>query len=167
MQKLFIAILFSLLWINQGLASGQIGEVKPTENSAVGRLAHLNKYIGSYNYDAILEDSYIKIQLRGMLGDDSIHLKRNFEMHAPIGLYKSYLVLMGNAPKQSENENAILCIDLISSKVTAAISSGNKIKLYSREEKYELLPVPILEWIYIINSGQRINYKPDNLMWIK
>ena len=109
-----------------------------------------------------------------MMGKDYEHLNTNLMVTGPVDLISGSIVIEGNAPHQGGDEMAILDINLYTGIIRTAIYSRNKIIIYSDQEeysnfidknKYEHLPISILDWIAVVNTklAYRIN-KPQNVI---
>lgn len=140
----------------------------------VKEFTYLKKYAGEYSADKVLNDKRIRPILIKMMGKDYEHLNTNLMVTGPVDLISGSIVIEGNAPHQGGEEMAILDINLYTGIIRTAIYSHNKIIIFSDQEKYskfidknkyEHLPISILDWIAVVNTklAYRIN-KPQNVI---
>ena len=148
----YLLFIFVLLFISNSLAQH------------VKEFSYLKKYAGEYSSNEILNDKKLKPIILKMMGVEYDHLVSNLSVGGPVDLISGDIVISGNAPHQGGEEMAILDINLYTGIIRAAIYSNNKIIVYSDKQKYDefidknkydQLPVSILEWISLVNNQSR------------
>ena len=113
-----------------------------------GKWGDLTRHVGTYNYDAVLNDKRVNAQLRNILSiDDLAHLKRNLKVHIPIATRDSCIILEGLAPHGGGNEEALLYVCLYRQQVLAAILSHDEVQVFT-SDPYSSLPKPFQAWVY-------------------
>ena len=88
-----------------------------------GKLGHLSQYIGTYHYDAVLDDPKVAAALHALAGSASRILRANLNVVAPIEFVDECLVLQGNAPHEGGSEEAMVLIKPYDGTVRAALAS--------------------------------------------
>ncbi|HXC52922.1 MAG TPA: hypothetical protein VN634_18695 [Candidatus Limnocylindrales bacterium] len=106
----------------------------------------LAKYVGSYELAKFLKDPLVARELKHVVGAELKHLENNLSVMGPIALTGGTLSTDGNAPHMGGEENAVLCVDAGRNTVNAAMLSGGKVRVYSRQSSFDALPACIKEW---------------------
>lgn len=143
------------------------GEDEPYAQMAAdageGQLARLHRFVGSYAYDYVLNDPYVKKELERMLGDKVEHLKENLKTQASIDFSGGCLVLSGNAPKQGTEQSALLMICTYSGDIHVVIYEEDRAYIYTKAERYAYLPHYLKWWVqhnYALRTNQYESYQP-------
>lgn len=118
-----------------------------------GELSRLMTYAGSYEADQLLDDPQVSTALKALLGPELEHLKRNLDVHGPVGLRGCELVLEGNAPHAGGLENGIVSVSIYDGTVSAGILSGGRITIYQNDSDYAAVPIGIKDWIAAVESA--------------
>ena len=132
-----------------------------------GEWGHLAKYIGTYNYDAVLSDDEVSEKLTSILGDDLERLKRNLSVHGPIGFNGSCLILTGNAPHSGFVENAYLNICLSRETVDIVLTDEDAIQIYSEKSLFGHLDWMLRSWIFRFQSEKHFTSMPVDISLIQ
>ena len=64
-------------------------------NWKTGKLGHLSQFIGTTNYEAVFDDSFVRRAMEKLLGDNVSHLLQNMEVRSPIESEGPELALWG------------------------------------------------------------------------
>jgi hypothetical protein len=112
------------------------------------KLGHLSKYIGSDQFQPVLNDPHVREELKAIVGESLPHLMRNLEDRASINFIGSWMILRGARTNEAFRERAILVIDLFNGMVHAGIYSNGHRTVFSVKEEYRDVPVPLLEWVW-------------------
>ncbi len=105
-----------------------------------GALAHLAPYIGTYEYDAVLDDATVQTALRDLVGEKLPIFRRNLSVSGPIDFSSGNLVLSGLAPHQGGAEEAMILIKIYDGTVRAGLLHQSKMTLYARDPQYAYIP---------------------------
>ena len=133
------------------------------------KLAYLMPYIGTSNYDRVLNDPTVKAVLERQVGADLPDLMQNMEGGGPIDLIDRALVIYGNRPHEGHEHRALVVVTLFGGEVTAVNFTKGKYVLYTRKGD-DLVSVPRVVWefIYWDQIDKVIEYAPrENFEWIK
>lgn len=114
-------------------------------------------YLDTYAVERFLSDPAIKPQLERMLGSEMYHLKKNIDVHGPVGLTSRMLFVSGNAPHKGGIERGFVGINLNNGTVCAGLFSGGKIKVYAKSIYYPHLPEAIRSWILATRAETKPN----------
>lgn len=126
----------------------------------------VTRYVGTWELDELLREPSVQPELRALLGDDLERLINNISVRGPVGVYGGALTVMGNAPHRGGEEEAVLCIQLVDadSEVHAAIFSGGRVTIRSRQPRYDFLPICIRDWVALVSTGHRYRMRqPDHV----
>ncbi len=100
-----------------------------------GKLGHLSQYIGTTNYEAVFDDTFVRRAMEKLLGDNVSHLRQNLKSRGAIDLEGSELVLWGGKPHEGNLERAVLIIDIYDGTVHAGIFSNGRTTIFSNVDK--------------------------------
>ncbi len=114
-----------------------------------GKLGHLVKYGGTYDYYSVLNDPAVLGQLRALLGDELSHLFQNIGTLGPINHCWSELGLSGGKAHENDIERAYVSVNVVFGTVEAIIFSHGKTTVYSRARKYDDLHVATRMWLHM------------------
>jgi hypothetical protein len=153
------SLLFALV-ILQGISAYAYTK----EDQKAGAWGDLAKYIGLYDYEAVLNDARVKKQLSLILSSEELkHLRQNLNVRSSIGFDAGCLVLSGNAPHKGGQENALVDVCLYKGEVYAAVLSDQKVIVYAHRsvESYEsVLPRSMRSWVFFVKNPQALK-KPE------
>lgn len=114
-----------------------------------GAWGDLSTHIGTYHYEAVLDDARVAAALKKQLDEETLTtLKTNLETQTPIGFEDDCLLLSGNAPSQANEEAAFVAVCLYDGKVHTALKEKGEITLYTNAQKYSYLPQNLQLWVY-------------------
>jgi hypothetical protein len=105
-----------------------------------GALQHLARFIGTYAYEAVLEDPAVSTALRDLAGDDVDIIVRNLQVQGPIDFIDGHLVLRGLAPHQGGSEEATVWVKIYDGTVRAALLHAGTMSLFARDSRYNYVP---------------------------
>lgn len=95
-----------------------------------GVLGHLSAQIGTYNYDAVLNDPALRARLVALLGEPGVRLlAQNLQTVTPIAFDGASLILRGLRPRSGGEEEAFLGIRPHDGALEVAILSRGRITL--------------------------------------
>ena len=144
-----------LLWLTMLLASA-IAFTSLAQNTAlIPGQQLLQKYAGSEDTDAFLNEPKVRDALQRLLREELPHLQRNLDVRGSVDVISGALSISGNAPHQGTEEEAVVCISTYNLVVSAAIYSSGMVTVYSGIEQYETLQLCIKDWITLANSEHR------------
>lgn len=123
------------------------------------------KYVGSYDTDALLNEPVIMLRLEQLLGVELEHFRSNLDVRGSVDLISDTLSLSGNAVHGGGLEEAVLCVSgYEASQISAAIFSEGRITIYSHSPDYDAQVRCIKDWITQVNSGHRDRFlAPSNV----
>ena len=122
------------------------------------------KYAGSADTDAFLNEPAIRASLEQLLGGQLQHFRENLDVRGEVDLRSGSLSLPGNAAHGESLEEAVLCVSTYDGSVSAAIFSKGVITVYSKLPDYDSLSLCIKDWITQVNSGHRDRFEaPANV----
>ena len=115
-------------------------KVRDTKDFKKGKLGHLSKYIGTYNYDAILDDTVVKENLKTLVGEKELAtIRQNLGVIGPIEFIETSLVLSGQAPHEGGSEEAMVFVELSDGTVRAGLLHEKKVTIYAKDSSYEFI----------------------------
>ncbi len=115
----------------------------PPTDWKTGKLGHLSPYIGTYQYEPIIEDPHVAKALSDLLGSELSHLLQNLKAPRTIDMEGSGLILDGNKLHEAHRERATVVVEVYNGKVHAVIFSEGRTTIYSKEKYYFSLPQAI------------------------
>jgi hypothetical protein len=152
------------VWTGITLLLWQQGTLLSAAEGACGTEPDLARFIGSYDNDALIHHPRVEGALRKLLGDQWSHFLNNLAVRGAVDLVSGDLSLAGNAVHGGGIEEAVLCVSLHRSQVTAAIFSNNEITVYAPQPDYTAQTLCIKDWITLVNSGHQDRLlQPDNV----
>lgn len=114
-----------------------------------GAWGDLSPYIGTYDYDAVLNDERVAAALEKQLGADMVAtLTDTMQTRAPIGFQDDCLLLSGNAPASADTNAAFIAVCVYQGVVHTALQKSGDITLFTAATKYDYLPYGMKLWIY-------------------
>ena len=144
-----------------------------------GKLRHLFQYVGTYNFEAIFDDPFVRRAMEELLGDNVSHLLQNLKSRGSIEIEGQYLALWGQKPHEGHLENAILVINVYDGKIHAGIFSNGQTTIFSKVDKetadyfqpevvYGFLPEALRRWVRWDEIEELIKSEPKtNFRWVK
>ena len=144
-----------------------------------GKLRHLFQYVGTYNFEAIFDDPFVRRAMEELLGDNVSHLRQNLKARGSIEIEGQYLALWGHKPHEGHLENAILVINVYDGKIHAGIFSNGQTTIFSRVDKetadyfkpevvYGFLPGALRQWVRWDEIRELRRLAPQtNFRWVK
>ena len=148
-------------------------------NWKTGKLGYLSQYIGTTNYEAVFDDSFVRRAMEKLLGDNVSHLRRNLKSRGAIALEGSELVLWGQKPHEGNLERAVLIVDIYDGKIHAGIFSNGQTTIFSKVDKetadyfkpevvYGFLPGALRQWVRWDEIRELRRLAPQtNFRWVK
>jgi hypothetical protein len=130
------------------------------QGNCEGKWARLSVYAGSYDIDPVLNDSEVSVALTKMLGSERAHLLENLNVGGVIDLISCNLVIDGNAAHRGGEENAVLVLKLFDGTITAGMLTEGRIRIFTGSESYANVPLPLKDWIAVVNSEFRFRFDP-------
>ena len=151
--------LWALLAVMTLLKVGSAQTPAPTQGAELMR-----EFANSDDTDAFLRHARIRPQLQQLLGAELPHLEINLDVRGSVDVISGWLSVIGNAPHQGTEEEAVVCVSAYNLEVTAAILSDGIITAYARGATYDNLPRCITDWITQANSGHKDRFEqPQNV----
>ena len=126
--------------------------------------ALLQRYVGTWHLDALLAEPPVHRELEALGGPTREKLLRNLSVSGAIDVYGGALSLMGNAPHRGGEEDAVLCVEVLGGawQLHAAILSAGRVSVYSRQPRYDFLPICIRDWVALVSTGHRYRFDPPD-----
>lgn len=131
-----------------------------------GAWSELAQYIGTYEYDAVLDNKHVKTQLDKLLKGQKIDLQSLLEVSAPIGFEKDCLVLKGNPEHKGDEMRAFLEACISTEDVRLAVYKEGKITIYAASSNYTYLNDGMRTWIYFQSKQPEMFTQPSNVQFI-
>jgi hypothetical protein len=131
----------------------------PAQANCEGKWARLSAYAGSYDTDAVLDDSDVKAAISKMLGTEAEHFLANLSVRGTADLIGCNLVIEGNADHAGGEEHALLVVELASGTVTAGMLTAGRFKIYTSGVDYSAVPIVLKDWMAVVSSG--FNFRFD------
>jgi hypothetical protein len=132
-----------------------------------GKLGHLAPYIGTYRYDAILDDPAVKSALRTLAGADTAHIVANLDVASPIAFVGGNLVLRGNAPHRGGLDEAIVLVMIYDGTVRAALLHDRQMKLFARDSEYAYVPRELKDFLRPRETEPKRESLPPGVEWVR
>ena len=148
-------------------------------NWKTGKLGHLSQFIGTTNYEAVFDDSFVRRAMEKLLGDNVSHFRQNLKSRGAINLEGPVLVLWGGKPHEGNLERAVLTIDIYDGTVHAGIFSNGQTTIFSKVDKetadyfdpevvYGFLPEALRQFVRWDEISELIKSEPKtNFRWVK
>lgn len=129
-----------------------------------GRLEHLAPLIGTYRLDDVLTDPAVVDTLTALLSPQELEVMRDhLGVAGPIGFIDGYLLLSGNRPHHGGEDMAWIWIRIYDAAAHVILQQGGIYHLYSRETKYEYLPLDLRR---VLAAPLDVLYQPpQGLVW--
>jgi hypothetical protein len=146
------------------------GSAGTAQGDQATQRAMIAKWAGSYNTEGFLKAPIVRAELQKLLGKELDHLMHNLDVRGGVDLSGETLSVIGNAPHQGTEEEAIVCVTVLplNTNVEAAILSKDAVTVYTRAEKYENASICIKDWITLVNSGHADRFvQPANVRVVK
>lgn len=129
-----------------------------------GAWGDLSTYIGTYRYDAVMDDPRVAKAIKTLIKDTSIDLNSYFDTKTPIGFEDDCLILQGNATNRADLQAGFMTVCLYKGSVHIATLLDDKITVYSPHTNYTYLTERMRTWIYLrANPKTDITAKPANV----
>ena len=125
-----------------------------------GKWARLNAYAGSYDTDAVLNDSEVKAAIAKLLGSETEHFLANLSVRGMADLIGCNLVIEGNADHGGGEENALLVVTIADGSVTVGMLTQGRFKIYTTGTDYSSVPMPLKDWIAVVSSSFSFRFDP-------
>lgn len=130
------------IWSTAGtMAVGQTTDWKE------GTLGYLSHYIGTDDYESVLQDETVSFELERLLGRDLYLLHERLNAHPPVGFSGTCLALIGNAIRRGGDKMAYLSVCPRDGKIEVALGSGGHVDVYASTNTYHHLNAGLRQWI--------------------
>ena len=121
---------------------------------------HLFRYVGTYNYEAVLDDPILRPELELLFGPHLPHFLRNIlEDRFAINYEEPGIVMRGYGTEPSR-EQAILFVGVRGDRVYGAIFSNDVTTVFSNGKDFAELPPAVLTWVHKANVWRLIDKEP-------
>lgn len=131
-----------------------------------GKLGRLVGLIGTYNYDALLDDPQVVQATKLVVGKDVGLLKENLATRGPIDFIDGNLVLAGLAPHMGGAEEAAIWVKVYDGSVRAVIMHQGKVTIYAKDMQYDHLPAQFRGYVRNLLDPTS-EQEPPGLRWQK
>ncbi len=128
--------------------------------AATGKLGHLVKTAGTYDYHSVLNDPAVLGQLRSLLGAELSHLFQNIGVLGPIDFLWSEVWLTGGRAHETDVESAFISVNVVMGTVEAIIYSHGKTTVYSRARNYGDLHGATRMWLHMPEVNAALARRP-------
>jgi hypothetical protein len=112
-------------------------------------------FVTTYDTEGLLADPVVQAGLAGLRGLSLDHLKRNLDVHGPVGYSSGLVFVQGNAPHHGGQENAFLGVNLHGGQVCAAFLTQGRIVVFANQSDYNALPDALRDWILMTFAYER------------
>lgn len=113
----------------------------------VGALGALSRFIGTFHYDAVLDNPDVNAALDAAMGKpEKAALRRNLGVMAPIAFSDEFIILQGNKPHAGATDTAILAIRLSDGAVHAVIHRNGTVKIYRSANDRDSTPDAVTQF---------------------
>lgn len=130
-----------------------------------GVLQHLARYIGTYDYEAVIDDPAVRAALAKRAGAKADRIVANLQTRAPIDFIDGHLVLTGLAPHRGGEEEATVWIRIYDGEVRAALLHAGTMTLFAPDRQYHYLPKPLRAFL-LPRDTRVLDTPPPGLGWI-
>ena len=144
---------WQLCFLAAGLASA--GQAAAQRGRSTAGPALVRKYADTDRGSLLLKEPAVHPELARLLGNELKHLLQNVDVTGSVDVVDGALAVSGNAPHKGTEEEGVVCVVTYDLSVHAAILSGGRITVYTRQKDYEFLPICIKDWITQVNSGHK------------
>jgi hypothetical protein len=128
--------------------SRYVEEMPPPDRSG-GKMTHLMHYLGTKDYQAILDDPDVKADLERQVGSEIPRLKRYMLDRNTVNYSGGYLVLSGFGPNLRQDRRGIVVVNIDNGEVIAAIYDHGMRTLYTRKANPPVqIPPVVWNWVY-------------------
>ena len=131
-----------------------------------GKWSALTQHIGTYEYDTVLNDKGVKKELDKLLKGQTLDLKQQFGVTAPIGFQNDCLILKGNQENQADTNRAYMEACVGEGTINLVLYNNGKINVYSQFGDYKYLSEGVRGWIAMQNDKTFILEKPENVQFV-
>lgn len=150
-----------------GAASAQQDNANNIDWKKGGKWSQLAQYIGTYQYNTVLQDTAVKTELERITKGYDIDLSAEFEVSAPIGFQNDCLIMQGNRVHKGDTNRAYLETCLFQGTVNFAVFDHDKIIIYTSFKEYRHLSEGMRNWIYFQNNPTTATtQKPDTVQMV-
>lgn len=126
----------------------------------------IEQYVGTWAIAEFLEEPVIRGELHTLLGDHLTQLEESLGVTGAIEYFGNALAVRGNAPHQGGEQEGIVCVQPWSEspQVHAGLYSQGTVTVYTRQPRYEYLPICVKDWIALV-SGRHVHRskRPHNV----
>lgn len=112
-------------------------------------------FVTSFDTEGLLADPVVQAGLARLRGLPLEHLRRNLDVHGPVGYSSGLVFVQGNAPQRGGQENAFLGVNLHTGQVCAAFLTQGRIVVHANQGDYNALPDALRDWILMIFAYER------------
>jgi hypothetical protein len=112
-------------------------------------------FVATYDSEGLISDPVVQAGLAGLRGLPREHLKRNLDVHGPVGYSSGLVFVQGNAPHHGGQENAFLGVSLHTGEVCAALLTQGRIVVHANQGDYNALPDALRDWILMTFAFER------------
>ena len=137
-------------------------------NLACGKLYHLMRYVGGYDYEHILADSEVIAAVKRVGAGEYLDIiKANLQIENPIGFVDGLIVLAGINPVGKEFESSSLWINVDNGTVYVTLRHERKCMLFAAIDRLDHLPESVRAYIENhLGSAVHDPDVPDDVEWI-
>lgn len=130
-----------------------------------GALQHLARHIGTYDFEAVLDDPAVRTALAKRTGAQADRIVANLQTRGPIDFIDGHLVLTGLAPHRGGEEEATVWIRIYDGEVRAALLHAGTMTLFAPDRHFHYLP-KLLRAFLVPRKASVLDAAPAGLVWI-
>jgi len=166
LQTTLLAAAFVIAFSAAALQAKEKEEVPPDWKKD-GKWSALTQYIGTYQYDKILDDKNVKDMLGVMLKGHDLDLKQEFNVKTSVGFENDCLILKGNRQNAASTNSSYMEVCVSNGSINLAVQDSPNITLFTALPEYKFMSDGMRGWIFFRNNGYKVAIdKPDNVQMI-
>ena len=152
-------------WLALAMASamwsGAQAQPIDTHPDAAAR-AMISSHVGSYDIKAFLAEPSVRAELQTLAGRELQTIEDNLAVTGPVEFIGGALAVRGNAPHQGGEHAAVVCLQPLGTppQVHAAVLERGAITIFTRQARYDFLPLCIRDWVTVVNAGPAARTMP-------
>lgn len=145
--------------------SAALAQEKEIIDLKKGPWSRLVEYVGTNNYDAVLDDKDVKKATDKLLKGHDVDLKTAFQVQTPIKYEGECLALSGNPQSQADTNRAYMEV-CVGGSVNLAVYNNGKVTVYATSNNYEYLTDGMRSWIYFQSKDIDLFAAPKDVQFV-
>lgn len=138
-----------------------------TAEGMKGKLGHLAQYIGTPEYEAVLNDPVVRQNLEQAVGKANVKTVRdNLQVQGEVEYIEGHLVLSGNAPHMGDSEVASVWIKVHDGSVRVGLLHNGKTTVYAKDGQYQYVPSGLRDFAKRPTMNMETK-PPQGVTWVR